>query len=363
MFDRRRYLSLFAVFALVLLRLVIGWHFLREGLDKVEYDRHDGELRLAFSAGGFLTNAKGPLAGYYHGQTPDDHGWRDLLAAPRRNAPPGAEQAAADAKWKSNYERRRNDAVKKGEPAPVEFSPSAPYRDWAERIADEWQSTASTVKLIAGLADDQRKKADAVLSARLEQLAGYLASESGAIAEYRHELWRLQNWRDAPEAREVPFHDERIAVKASETAGQPAPWVDWVRGLESDYHDDLRSILTDEQRGLALTSAALDDALTDPRQKQLDLINVVVTCLTIGVGVCLLVGFFTRLASIAGALFLLGVILSQPPWVYDALPTMPNIIEFAGLLVLAGTGAGRWLGLDFLTYALFNRWRRHDDVM
>jgi hypothetical protein len=60
---------------------------------------------------------------------------------------------------------------------------------------------------------------------------------------------------------------------------------------------------------------------------------------------------------------LLGVILSQPPWVYDALPTMPNIIEFAGLLVLAGTGAGRWLGLDFLTYALFNRWRRHDDVM
>jgi uncharacterized membrane protein YphA (DoxX/SURF4 family) len=360
MFDRRRYLPLFAVFALVLLRLVIGWHFLREGLDKVEYDRHDGELRLDFSADDFLTKAEGPLAGYYHAQAPDDHAWRDLLAAPRQNAPPGAEQAAADAKWKSDYERRRNEAVKKGEPAPVEFPPSAPYRDWAEHIADDWRNTASAVKSIAGLADDQRQKADAALSARLEQLAGYLTSETQPIAEYRHELWRLNNWRDAPEGREVPFLDERIAMKASETAGQPAAWVDWVRGLESDFHDDLRRILTDEQRGLALTSAALDDALTDPRQTRLDAINVVVTCLTIGVGVCLLLGFFTRLASIVGALFLLGVILSQPPWLRDTLPTLPNMIEFASLLVLAGTGAGRWLGLDFFAYALFNRWRRSE---
>ena len=31
------------------------------------------------------------------------------------------------------------------------------------------------------------------------------------------------------------------------------------------------------------------------------------------------------------------------------------VVEFAGLLVLAGTGAGRWAGLDFFTYALFHR--------
>jgi hypothetical protein len=34
---------------------------------------------------------------------------------------------------------------------------------------------------------------------------------------------------------------------------------------------------------------------------------------------------------------------------------MPQCIEFAGLLVLAGTGAGRWMGLDYFTWALFRR--------
>jgi uncharacterized membrane protein YphA (DoxX/SURF4 family) len=358
MFDRRRYISLFAVFALVLLRLAIGWHFLREGLEKVEYDPHDGELRLAFSADGFLTSAKGPLAGLYHGQAPDDHGWRTMLAAPRQNAPPNAEQAAERAKWKSDYDRRRAEASKKGEPAPFEFSPTAPYHDWAERIADDWRHTASQIKNIAGMEDEQKKQVDAALESRLDELAKYLEGQSGAIAEYRHELWRLENWRDAPEAREVPFQDERITVKAAETAGQPAAWIEEVRGIEANYHTDLRQVLTDEQRGLALTVAAFDDALADPGQQRLDVVNVVVACLTIGVGVCLLLGLFTRLASIVGALFLLGVILSQPPWVYDAAETMQQIIELAGLLVLAGTGAGRWLGLDFFTYALFNRWRR-----
>jgi uncharacterized membrane protein YphA (DoxX/SURF4 family) len=73
-------------------------------------------------------------------------------------------------------------------------------------------------------------------------------------------------------------------------------------------------------------------------------------------------GFFTRLASIAGAIFLLGVILSQPFWLSDSIQTMPQITEFVGLLVLAGTGAGRWLGLDYFTYRMFHR-NRHLKVV
>ena len=84
------------------------------------------------------------------------------------------------------------------------------------------------------------------------------------------------------------------------------------------------------------------------------------TVLTISVGVCLLLGFLTRVASLAGALFLISVIASQPPWISDAAPTMPQVIELAGLLVLAATGAGRWLGIDYFFYALFNRNRRSD---
>jgi uncharacterized membrane protein YphA (DoxX/SURF4 family) len=123
----------------------------------------------------------------------------------------------------------------------------------------------------------------------------------------------------------------------------------------------LDAVLTKEQRAEAITTAAVEDALSDPRQSRLNTINVVVTILTIGVGVCLLLGIFTRLASTVGALFLLGVILSQPPWLPDSIDTMPNIIEFAALLVLAGTAAGRWFGLDYLTYKLFSRRREAVD--
>ena len=356
MFDRRRYLGTFAVFALVLLRLAIGWHFFREGTQKLEYDRHDGQLRLAFSAEPFLKQAKGPLATWYHAHFPDDHGWQQFLATPRQDVPPTEKEAAERAKWAADHQRRREEANKNGA-APFEFPPSAPYREWATRIADDWRQSRDQVKLISGLTDEQKRQADAALDARLQQLADYLASEADAITAYRHELWRLENWRSLPEAGEVPFVDERIAVKSAETAGVPAVWLRQVRAIESQYHDDLREILTDDQRNQTPTTMAMNTALADIRQHRLESINIIVTVVTIAVGVCLLLGFFTRLASIVGALFLFGVIASQPPWLYDAMSTMPNVIEFAALLVLAGTGAGRWLGLDFFTYALFNRFR------
>lgn len=357
MLDSRRYLSVFAVFALVLLRLVVGWHFFREGTQKVVYDPHDDELRMNFSAGGFLTGAKGPLAGWYHANAPDGHGWRELLATPKQNVPLAGPEASERAKWQADYDRRRTEAKAKGEPLPVEFPPSAPYRDWAERIKADWRNVVDALKAVPAIADEQDTKAEAALSSRLQRVADYLASQAEAIAEYRHELWRLDNWRKSPESGEVPFVDERIATKTTDTAKTPAPWVSQIQQYNADLKSDLHELLTDEQRDQALATSAVDDALADPRQARLNLINLVVTILTIGVGVCLLLGFFTRLASMVGALFLLGVILSQPPWLPDSLATMPNVIEFAALLVLAGAAAGRWLGLDYITYALF--YRRH----
>ena len=82
-----------------------------------------------------------------------------------------------------------------------------------------------------------------------------------------------------------------------------------------------------------------------------------VTVVTIGVGVCLLFGLFTRLASIVGALFLFGVIASQPFWISATAPTINQCVEFTALLVLAGTGAGRWAGIDGCLAALFRRRR------
>ncbi len=121
--DSRRILGGFAVFALVLLRLVIGWHFLGEGAKKVEYDRHEGQFHLVSSADDFLVQAKGPLAPLYLSHTPSEHEWRTLLASPRENVRPTPERTAEQTKWAREYSQRRADAKKKGEAAPVEFAP------------------------------------------------------------------------------------------------------------------------------------------------------------------------------------------------------------------------------------------------
>src|SRR5687768_5921415 len=55
-------------FALVLLRTLIGWHFLYEGYFKLlrpAWSR-DGEPLAAWSASGYLKGATGPLASQFH---------------------------------------------------------------------------------------------------------------------------------------------------------------------------------------------------------------------------------------------------------------------------------------------------------
>jgi uncharacterized membrane protein YphA (DoxX/SURF4 family) len=188
-------------------------------------------------------------------------------------------------------------------------------------------------------------------------LSEYLDGEEEDITAYRHELYRLQNWRESPEARGVPFYQSRIATKNTETTGQVKAWLAQVAAMDAGYYADIDHILTPEQRAKESTADAIQAATTDATRMRLDKLNIVVTAITIGVGACLLLGFFTRLAALVGAIFLLGVICSQPFWIAESAPTINQCIECAGLLVLAGTGAGRWFGLDYLTYAMFHRSR------
>jgi len=328
--DSRRKLGGFAVLALVLLRLAIGWHFFTEGVDKLEYDPTAGRVRVAFSAEGFLTQAKGPLAGYFHALAPDGHGWKQLLAVPHQIRPLSAAESADEKR-------------------------TPPYHVWAERIVDDWNAILASATAVPGLTEDQIRQAKEAFALRKQELADYLETQSAAMAEYQHELWRLEQWRATPEAGGVPFQQERIATKTAETSALPTPWVKQVAELEQGLLADFREILAPAEAAAPASAAATENALTSPQQARLKWVSLAATGLTIGVGVCLLLGFFTRLASVAGALFLLSVIAAQPPWLPGVEPTIHQTVELSGLLVLAGTGAGRWLGLDYFTWALFGR--------
>jgi uncharacterized membrane protein YphA (DoxX/SURF4 family) len=358
MSDRRRQIGAFTIAALVLLRLSIGWHFYREGSSKLVYDpnaeRFSDRFHVAFSAEPFLSEAKGPLADWFQWFAPRTHNWPQLLADARQSAPVATAEAAERAKWQADYDRRRADAARDGASPPVEFPPNSPYGAWAQRILDDWKAMLANFKANVGLSAEQQRQADAVLTVSSQQLADYLAGETTAIAEYQHGLWWLESLRSAPEADGAQFTARRIAGKEADTTREALTWVDQIKQFDRAYVKELRGLLTKEQ----LADEATIAALNMPEENRLRTINMAVAALTVGVGICLVVGLFTRLAAMAGALFLLAVIAAQPPWVSAAATTYYQGVELAGLLVLAGTGAGRWAGLDYSGYAFCNRFCR-----
>ena len=82
------------------------------------------------------------------------------------------------------------------------------------------------------------------------------------------------------------------------------------------------------------------------------------------VGLLLVLGLFTRLASLGGIAFILMFYFANPPFVgyFYALPTEgsylvvnKNLVELCALVVILVTGSGRFAGLDRILHALFSR--------
>jgi thiosulfate dehydrogenase [quinone] large subunit len=82
------------------------------------------------------------------------------------------------------------------------------------------------------------------------------------------------------------------------------------------------------------------------------------------VGLCLILGLFTRLASVGGIAFLLLFYLCNPPFVgyFYSIPTEgsylvvnKNLVELCALVVIFATGSGRFAGLDRILHGLFGR--------
>jgi thiosulfate dehydrogenase [quinone] large subunit len=82
------------------------------------------------------------------------------------------------------------------------------------------------------------------------------------------------------------------------------------------------------------------------------------------VGACLILGLFTRAASLAGMAFVLMFYLAAPPWIgyFYAIPSEgsylivnKNLVEVAALGVIMLTRSGHFAGLDRLVGGLVRR--------
>ncbi|WP_218931940.1 DoxX family protein [Adhaeretor mobilis] len=336
--------------ALVLLRLATGWHFFSEGTKKIVTNPATGQWRVEVPTEMLFSRAVGPLEDFFQSKLPSTHNSQQLLAQPHEFKPPTDEELEEAAAWEREYEEKQKIAVKKKEPIEIEFPPNAPYRAWAVQIVDDWREVQGKVVAVSGLSEEAQKEAAARFQHRHQQLADYLASESDAISEWRHELWRLENWKDSPGANEIPFVEKQIDEKQAETTSASRPWIAQVESIQDDLYDDWRALPPPEDRvEKPELFDEIESAVADSKTTSLDRMNLAVTCLIIGVGVLLMLGLFTRVAAIGGCIFLLMVMSTQPPWVAEASKQFfyYQLVEMAALGVLFATCAGRFAGLDF----------------
>ncbi len=336
--------------ALLLLRVTIGWHFFSEGTKKLTYDEVNQEWKISVPTEVVFRSATGPFADFYKNQLPGFYDWENLLAVPTESKPLTAEQIKERQAWDSEYAKKRAVAKKADEPLPIEFPDYAPYKAWAEAITDGLRDKLTNFTKLSAVDDEQDAKAAALFESRHQQMADFLVEEAEAIEEYQHELWRLENLENQAGAKDIPFRAERVAAKRSEASALGGRLVSEVSGIERGFVTDLLSVLTAEQRADGSLSAKVDTALTDPKAVKLDRMNVMVTCLITGVGVCLLLGLFTRLAAFGGMVFLASVMVTQLPWVPGALSGSfyYQLVEFMALLTLLVSGPWRLPGLDGL---------------
>jgi uncharacterized membrane protein YphA (DoxX/SURF4 family) len=274
----------------VALRLAIGWHFFQEGAVKI--------VGGDFKSEGFMRVAKGPLTPVFHWMIWDGDG------------------------------RARLDK---------------------EATLEAWNQYRQQVVEHYGFDEKQAKSAEDKLKYREKQLTTLFDEEGVDIDKYLKGLDRRDAYRQDPMRTEITSLRGQIDRIEKEMSQEVRPWLASIDLMWKGLESDLNGLATDEQaqRGtLALGKPArfppFDTVFIDQIIPTFDLV----------VGIFLILGLFTRLTSLAGAGFLAMIIATQWPGAPDALPAHYQIVELAGMLVLAAVGAGRFAGLDFLLHCL-----------
>jgi uncharacterized membrane protein YphA (DoxX/SURF4 family) len=323
---------------LVLLRLCIGWHFLFEGIEKIESIRTGPtETSKPFSSAGYLREANGPLGEFFRRQVGDlDENALDRLTLRGDELSP---ELVSD--WQGYVHRFA---------AHYEF-------DNAQLQAAEGKLAEAKTNAVKWLRDGditvERNWPGATVNPTIKV--------PERIKEYRDKLRQAR----AMENTYLPAFEYDVLKQKLRTAKADAAKMrtELLAALDKPLKDGLASIeLTSEQKQIR---TPVPPAAPSSKQQWMD--NIVAYGLT-AVGACLLLGLFTRLSCLLGAAFLCSLYLAMPafPWLPEPLKTEghylfinKNLIEMLALLALATTRSGRWFGIDGLVRCLLPwNWRR-----
>ncbi len=297
--SHRYTISTATVIMLVVLRLNIGWHFFSEGVKHYTDPLWTSEP--------VLRNATGPLAPMYRAYLPDFHGMDHWLHSDRPEKPAHA------------------------------------VKGWLDQIQSDWDERRQQFALHYDLDEKQQKRASQITSEYQGEVRSWGGRNRDELENHIHQWQRKETASQDPEAGDVPFRQQRVATSQRELTAEADGWRGELSGLEGEYENSLSDLLTDEQRGIQPLP---------PMPTAIASVDMVMTYVILAIGVLLLLGLFSRTACLAGAAFLLSVVMTQPFWVSDAQPTFNQLVEMFALLALATTHVGRWGGLDFFVHHL-----------
>jgi uncharacterized membrane protein YphA (DoxX/SURF4 family) len=328
-----------ACFFLIALRLAIGWHFLVEGVHKIQTHRlGQTATNTPWTGAGFFREGIGPAAPYFREILHlDDHDAVGRLKADNHVLP-----TPVNAEWDDYLHRFTSHYL----------LDEAQKTDAATRLAEAKKKTA---EWLAGDFPTDVKKQVVWGTETVQETVPY------RLAEYKA---KSRDLADALSRRLPAFNSDVEKVR--------------LRTLKSDAGRILTDLLNDLDARTADMKKSLDEVLS-PKQKALGPVPATSARTPIEwldqatmwghavLGACLLLGLFSRLASFLLALFLLGVTLVAPALPYA--PTPPGsvgfylyvnlyVIEMIALFALAFLPTGRWFGLDALLSYFVRRPRR-----
>ena len=346
-----RFHLVIAFIALMLLRFVVGFHFFKEGTYK---------LKNGFDASGFLQSAEGPLAPHFHAML-DDYDGSKLLGVKIDKSAVGIESVKIDPEltfsiWE-DFMHRAASTYRFGDPELVDK-----LKQQRQVLAEEIQALkkksepTKDLEVQRSVAEQKIKKirsqperAEEILEDAENELSVWLQdNQVDLIAHYGAEDREKGFESDGRNKASVALYVEslrgQVGTIKSDRQKKLYGWKQEVEGMWDAYEGQINSLVVDDQKDLGPLTALRP---FDQPYSQLKIINKVIPWFDTIVGVLLILGLFTRLASGAAALFLVSVVLTQPFWIPGTAPTYFYWIELMALLVIFATCAGRMGGLDF----------------
>ena len=196
---------------------------------------------------------------------------------------------------------------------------------------------------------NQIQSADEIFQEHQEELIGWLDANRVDLLAHFNTQDRLDGFdRDGKNRAQVAVGVESLREQVSSIQSDRQKklngWYSEVEAIWDSFESQINNLAVGPQ--LESGRLSLHRPYDQPTSSQKFVDSFIPWFDTI-VGGLLILGLFTRFASLSAALFLGSVILSQPFWMPGTKATYYESVELFALLVIFATCAGRYGGLDF----------------